>query len=98
VDISAGHVILNEASTGNRLQLPLSRVPELVRRSVMYEHGRPKRPWQLQFRHHRRSRGNAWSDTQVDFSNVSERPPADKGRSDHVPGAHRVFHHVVLRT
>jgi hypothetical protein len=98
VGIPAGHVILHEASTGNRLQLPLSRVPELVRRSMMYEDGQRKRPWQLQFRHYGRGKGNAWGDAQVDFSNIDERPPADKCRADHVPGPNRVFHHVVLRT
>lgn len=50
MSISAGQVVLHEASTGNCLQLPFSRVPELVRRCVMNKHRKPKRPWHLHFR------------------------------------------------
>lgn len=97
MSISAGQVVLHEASTSNRLQLPFSRVPELVRRCVMNEHRKPKWPWHLHFRHHRRSKGNARSDTQVDFSNSGEGPPAHEGRADHVPGV-RMLRNVVFRT
>ena len=95
--ISASHMVFHEASTCDSLQLPFPRIPELVGRAMMNEHGEPKGSRELHLGQHSRSKGHARSNAQIEFMHRSEWPPAGKRRADCVLGSRRMLRDVVSR-
>jgi hypothetical protein len=95
--ISASHMVFDEASTCDSLQLTFSLVPKLVGRSMMDEYGEPKGPRELHLGQHSRSKGHARSDTQIELVHGSEWPPTGKRRADCVLGSRRMLRDVVSR-